>query len=427
MTPASSADHGAAIRFTAPDTTLSDDLAATDTDGGAGHRHLEQAWTQLRALSADRHQAPGRPLLPGAVWMIGHQGRIRWRRAGGWARCYADRTGRWSDTGATAMETDTIFDVASLTKLFTSIVAMRLVENERIMLDRPVTEYLPEFVAPDTVPEDNTNPKDNTGARGKRCHKESVTVRQLLMHTSGFPSHLPLWRDHPDPDARLHAALVAPLSAVPGSTYCYSDLNLITLGELVRRVTGRRLDRLVAELITEPLGMVDTGYCPGPAAQPRIAATEDVWDPPRGMVCGQVHDENAWSMDGVAGHAGIFSTADDLSILAQTIINGGSYCGRRVLQIDTLRRMLANQTPDFPGGDHGLGFELNQPRYMGRLAGPHTCGHTGFTGTSMVIDLDRQMFVILLSNRVHPSREWGGINPARALAADAGAALADTH
>lgn len=362
----------------------------------------------MLALPADPEQAPHRRLLPGAVGLVGQCDRIGWWHAGGWARCYADPGGGWLPASERVpMRTDTIFDIASITKLFTSIVIMRLVETGAVDLDHTVASYLPEFAA--------ANGATDTAGKG------SVTVCQLLIHTSGFPAKVPLWRDHPDPASRMHGALTTPLETVPGTAYCYSDLNVITLGELARRVDGRPLDRLVADLICQPLGMSDTGYCPDLALGSRFAATEVEQDPARGLVCGTVHDENAWSLDGVAGHAGIFSTAGDLAVLAQMIVNGGSYGGRRILEPETLRQMLTNQTPEFPGDDHGLGFELNQPRYMGRLAGPHTCGHTGFTGTSVVIDVDQQAFVILLTNRVHPSREWGGVNPARSLMADAAA------
>lgn len=342
--------------------------------------------------------------------MVGHRGRIGWQRAVGWARCYADREGRWlAESDRIPMRIDTVFDIASLTKLFTSIVIMRIAEAGGVELDHAVVQYLPEFATGST----------------QSARKESVTLRQLLTHVSGFPALLPLWRDHPDSDSRITAALTAPLVASPGAAYCYSDLNLITLGELARRVDGRPLDQLVAEMITRPLGMTDTGFRPGSRLRSRIAATEDEHHPPRGMISGEVHDENAWSLDGVAGHAGIFSTAGDLAVLAQMIINGGSYRGQQILRTDTLQGMLSNQTAEFPGDDHGLGFELNQPRYMGLLASPHTCGHTGFTGTSLVIDIDRQAFVILLTNRVHPSRDWGGINPARAMLGDAAADALD--
>jgi hypothetical protein len=163
--------------------------------------------------------------------------------------------------------------------------------------------------------------------------------------------------------------------------------------------------------------MRDTGFNPPAGKLDRIAATEFMANPPRGMVRGSVHDENAWSFGGVAGHAGIFSTAGDLAVLAQTILNGGSYAGRRIMRPDTVRMMLTNYNQAFPGNDHGLGFELNQRKYMGGLSGPRTAGHTGFTGTVMVIDPASRSFVIVLTNRVHPSRNWGSIHIARETAA----------
>jgi hypothetical protein len=208
-------------------------------------------------------------------------------------------------------------------------------------------------------------------------------------------------------------ALTAKLLNPPGSTYLYSDLNLISLGEVAHRVTGKTLDKLVADGITKPLHLRDTGYNPDPKKKPRIAATEYQTSPPRGMVWGEVHDENAWSLGGVAGHAGVFSTADDLAVLAQTFLNGGSYRGARILKESSVTAMITNFNQGFPGNDHGLGFELNQRWYMGGLSGPRAAGHTGYTGTSIVIDFDSRSFAILLTNRVHPSRDWGSNNPAR--------------
>jgi CubicO group peptidase (beta-lactamase class C family) len=232
----------------------------------------------------------------------------------------------------------------------------------------------------------------------------AITIRQMLTHTSGLPAWLPLWRDYPDPESRLDAALTSELAHEPGTTYEYSDLNLIGLGVLVEGVTGRSLDELVARDVTEPLGMVDTGYNPDAALKPRIAATEFHATPDRGMVHGDVHDENAWALGGVAGHAGVFSTADDLAILAQTLLNGGSYDGHRILTRESVEQMITNFNTDFPDDSHGLGFELNQRWYMSGLASPRTAGHTGYTGTSLVIDLPSRSFAILLTNRVHPSR-----------------------
>lgn len=352
-------------------------------------RALDEAWRQLIAL---RSAAADRPLFPGAVLLAGVGGEISYHRAGGWALCYADQEGTLlPEAQRLRMEPDTIFDLASISKLFTALVIMQLVESGEVELDRPVIDYLPEFAAAD---------------------KQAVTVRQLLVHTSGFPAEIPLWRLFDDPAARIRGALQAELVAAPGTAYCYSDLNLITLGELARRVTGHRLDDLVADRISRPLGLSDTGYNPGPAVRHRIAATEFELVPDRGMVHGQVHDENAWSLGGVAGHAGVFSTAADLARLATAIIN------RELLGDRAAVEMITNQTPGFADHDHGLGFEINQAWYMGDLAGPHTIGHTGYTGTSLVIDLERQAYVILLTNRVHPNRGWGSVNPARVIAAN---------
>src|SRR5699024_3509970 len=164
--------------------------------------------------------------------------------------------------------------------------------------------------------------------------------------------------------------------------------------------------------------MVDTGYNPPAAKLQRIAATEYQEVPDRGMVWGEVHDENAWSLGGVAGHAGIFSTLDDMAILSQTMLNGGWYGEARILAEESVTAMITNENEEFPGDAHGLGFELNQRWYMSGLTSIRTAGHTGFTGTSLVIDFNSASFVILLTNRVHPSREWGSINPARRSAAD---------
>jgi hypothetical protein len=180
----------------------------------------------------------------------------------------------------------------------------------------------------------------------------------------------------------------------------------------------------VHERITGPLGMRDTGYDPPASELDRIAATEYQTAPSRGMVRGSVHDENAWALGGVAGHAGVFSTADDLAVLAQTIINGGAYGDARILSEESVDSLLHNENAEFPGDSHGLGFELDQMWYMDGLSGPETAGHTGYTGTSLVIDRSTRSFVILLTNRVHPSRSWGSNNPARrAVARDLALAL----
>jgi CubicO group peptidase (beta-lactamase class C family) len=339
------------------------------------------------------------PMFAGAVTLLGHHGKVVTREATGWALRYADGAGtelprdQWIP-----MRTDTIHDLASVSKLFTSIVVMQQVEAGRVDLDAPMASYVPEFA---------------------ENGKGEITVQQLLTHTSGLPAWLPLWSQYPDPESRIHAALTAELETEPGTAYEYSDLNLIGLGVLVERVSGQPLDELVADGVTEPLGMVDTGYNPDPALKPRIAATEFQATPDRGMVHGEVHDENAWSLGGVAGHAGVFSTADDLALLAQALLNGGTYAGERILTKRSVQQMITNFNTEFPGDDHGLGFELNQRWYMSGLSSPRTAGHTGYTGTSLVIDFPSRSFAILLTNRVHPSRNWSSPNAARQTVAQA--------
>lgn len=355
-------------------------------------------------LTAGLSPSPTKPLYAGGVVLAGHNGYVVQRAAAGFALRYSDAAGtelprdQW-----VPMRNDTIFDLASVSKLFTSIAMMQLVEQGKLELDRTVASYIPAFAA---------------------NGKEAVTIRQLLTHTSGFPAWLPLWSMYPTPEARIQAVYDATLSSPPGSTYLYSDLNMITGGKLVELVTGKPLDQVVHERITGPLKMRDTGYNPAATEIDRIAATEFESAPPRGMVRGSVHDENAWSLNGVAGHAGVFSTADDLAVLAQTIINGGSYGKARILKQQTVDALLHNENAVFPGDSHGLGFELDQRWYMDGLSSPMTAGHTGFTGTSIVIDPLSKSFVILLTNRVHPSRDWGSNNPARrAVARDMAMAI----
>ncbi|WP_318306064.1 serine hydrolase [Amycolatopsis solani] len=338
----------------------------------------------------------GHPHFSGAVGLLAHDGVVVDRYAVGGALRYADAAGTELPAGQQVpMRDDTIFDMASISKLFTSIAVLQLVERGQLTIDTPVSRFFPEFATGD---------------------KAAITVKMLLTHVSGFDADpIPsLWAGYPDIPSRRQAVLDSPLKNKPGTTYLYSDINLLTLGFIVEKLTGQTLDKVVHDRITAPLGMVDTGYNPPASKLDRIAATEFEANPPRGMVRGSVHDENAWSLGGVAGHAGVFSTAGDMATLAQTMLNGGSYRGHRILREDTVRQMmLTNYNQQFPDDAHGLGFELDQPWYMGALASPVTAGHTGFTGTTLVIDPESRSFAILLTNRVHPSRSWGSINTAR--------------
>ena len=380
---------------TATGSTAGERVSRTLRDGtpqqaGLVAAPVEQMKTDLESYLAP---SPTRPMYAGGVVLAGHDGYVVQRAAAGYALRYADGAGtelppdQW-----VPMRTDSIFDLASVSKLFTSIALVQQVQAGRIDLDRTVASYLPAFAA---------------------NGKQDVTVRQLLTHTSGFPAWLPLWSAYPTPEARIQAVYDAKLVNAPGTAYLYSDLNMITAGKLVELVTGSTLDEVVHDRITAPLGMTDTGYNPPASELDRIAATEYQTAPPRGMVRGSVHDENAWALNGVAGHAGVFSTADDLAVLAQTIVNGGSYGDTRILSEASVDALLRNENTEFPANSHGLGFELDQRFYMDAMATPGTAGHTGYTGTSIVIDRASKSFVILLTNRVHPSRGWGSNNVAR--------------
>ncbi len=367
-------------------------------DGSPAEAGLDPAPIKAAERFIDGWTKPdstGHPHFSGAVGLMAHDGKIVERQVVGGAVRYADANGtELPPEQQVPMRADTIFDMASISKLFTSIAVMQLVEERKVDISAPVVRYLPEF-----------------GVNGK----EAVTVQQLLTHVSGFaPTPLPsLWGGYPDSPSRRKAVLDSPLKNPPGSTYLYSDINLLTLGFIVEKLTGKTLDKVVQDRIAAPLGMVDTGYNPPASKLARVAATEYAVNPPRGLVRGEVHDENAWSLGGVAGHAGVFSTAADMATLAQTILNGGTYRGQRILRPETVQSMLTNYNHKFPGNAHGLGFELDQPWYMGALSSSLTAGHTGFTGTSLVIDPLSRSFAILLSNRVHPTRNWGSINLAR--------------
>ncbi len=348
--------------------------------------------------------SPTHPEYAGASVLAAHRGVIVADHAVGHAVLYADAKPALLPPGQrVAARPDTIWDLASLTKLFTTLVALQLVERHQLTLDTPVAQRIPEFA---------------------QHGKAAITVRQLLTHTSGLPADLPLWRDWHTYADRVAAVYAVEPVAGPGSAYRYSDLNMITLGKLVERVSGTPLNTLVARGVTGPLGMRDTGFNPPAAKLSRIAATEYQTTPDRGMLRGVAHDENAWALSGVAGHAGMFSTTHDLATLCQAILNGGRYGHARVLSPDSVRILLTNLNTAFAGDAHGLGLELGQRWYMDALASPVTAGHTGFTGTSLVIDPLSDSFVILLANRTHPTRAWGSANPARrAVARDLAMAL----
>ncbi|WP_101846971.1 serine hydrolase domain-containing protein [Halobacillus sp. Marseille-P3879] len=331
--------------------------------------------------------------MPGAVTLVARKGHIAQHEAYGNSYLYKDDDGTEAEQ-ALNMEKDTIFDVASISKIFTATAAMKLYEEGHFKLDDPVAKHIPEFA---------------------QNGKENVTIEQLMTHTSGFVAWVPLYSQGESREDRLQYVYEHPLDNPPGSTYTYSDLNMITLASIIERISGQRLDEFVKENITDPLAMRDTMYNPPQELKDRIAATEYQPVVDRGMVWGEVHDENAWSLGGVAGHAGIFSTAEDLAKLGHMYLNDGRYGGKQILEAETIERLTENRIPEFPGNEHGLGWELSQGWYMDALTDATTLGHTGFTGTSMVLNPENQTMAILLTNRVHPTRDTVSTNPTRQL------------
>jgi CubicO group peptidase (beta-lactamase class C family) len=350
------------------------------------------------AVQTAMERAIQRGVQPGGVVLIRHRGQQLLHAAFGLSRKY-EAIGRNTADPITAT-TETLYDLASISKLFTTTCVMRLVEQGKLGLDDPVARSLPAFAA---------------------NGKEAVTLRQLLTHTSGLPDYLKLWELEDSPGARLERVLQTPLLDPSGTVFRYSDLGLIALGHLVAQVAGMSLDRVVRDLVTQPLGLQQTLYRPPVELQRRIAPTEDESNVGRGMVWGEVHDENAWSLGGVAGHAGLFGTAADLATFAQAYLDGGG----PLLKPETVAEMTRNQIGALES--RGLGWELDADYYMGRLASPSTYGHTGFTGTSLVVDPRRQLIVVVLANRVHPTRNGPSQNPVRQQVADAALAAADAR
>ena len=326
---------------------------------------------------------------PGAAVVVGRRGGVVWERGYGRVSWAPDADPVHTDT--------TLYDLASLTKVVaTTAAAMVLYDRGQLDLDAPVRRYLPAFTG---------------GGR------ERVTVRQLLSHRSGLPAGRDLWRVAHSPGAARRAVLRTPLHAPPGARTEYSDLGADVLGFVVEAVAREPLDRFVRARVYLPLGMRHTGFRLTRPQRARAAPTELA--PPRGYALrGEVHDENAYALGGVAGHAGLFSTASDLSIFAQTLLNGGTYNGVRVFSDSAVRLFTQTTT-----GWRALGWET--------CAGSGSCGqhlsrtaygHTGFTGTSFWVDPSREMFVIVLSNWVHGGP---GRHPTRWVLADMRADVAD--
>ena len=306
--------------------------------------------------------------------------------------------GRFSyDDGAPEVKADTIYDVASLTKVVaTTTMAMILVDEGKLDVRKPVSSFIASF-------------------RGGA--KDKVTVENLLTHSSGLEAWAPLYKEARGKDEFLQKVVAMDLAYPPGTKAVYSDLGFFLLGEVLERVAGEPLDAFVTRRVFEPLGMKSTMFCPGRDLIACIPPTErDGW---RGRVVrGEVHDENAWALGGVAPHAGLFSTAGDLARFAQMLLNGGVYDNRRIVSRATVERFT--RPAGVPDSARAYGWDTPHPASSaGDMLSPRAFGHTGFTGTSMWIDPERNLFVILLTNRVHPTRDNDAIRQVRRHVADA--------
>jgi uncharacterized protein YbbC (DUF1343 family)/CubicO group peptidase (beta-lactamase class C family) len=340
--------------------------------------------------------------LPGAVVLVGRDGKVVWRKA------YGERA---LEPRREPMTTDTIFDLASLTKIVaTATSIMILVERGQLRLSDPLSLYLPEI---------------------KGEGKERITLELLLTHRAGYAPDFDLRERWTGYDEAIRRLIREPLKNPAGAKFVYSDINFIALGEVVHRVSGLTLDEFARRNIFLPLGMRETGFRPPASLRARIAPTEKrrgqlsyLGDSPENAsgepadadhwLRGEVHDPTSYRMNGVAGHAGLFSTADDLAIYCQMILNGGVYRGVRVLSPLSVAEMTRPRLVSEAGWTRGLGWDINTSfsTNRGDLFPLGSFGHTGFTGTSLWIDPASQMFVIFLSNRVHPDGK-GDVGPLR--------------
>jgi len=320
--------------------------------------------------------------VPGAVILVGHRGRVVYRKAFGL---------RSVTPSAQPMRVDTIFDLASLTKVVATATAiMRLVDNGQIILDKPAAAYWPAFAA---------------------NGKGGITIRQLLTHTSGLRAGLMARFGWSDYDGAMEAVVMDTPVSPPGTRFCYSDVNYITLGEIVHRVSHLPLNVYCAKEVFGPLGMQDTSYKPSPRLKSRIAPSDYQGS---GLRWGVVSDPTTYRMGGVAGHAGVFSTADDLAILAQMYIDRGENGDKRFLSPEAVAAM----TKPFhvPGSytQRGLGWDIQSPysKVFNAAFPKGSFGHTGYTGTCMWIDPRSETFMIILTSRLHPNGK-GNVKPLR--------------
>jgi uncharacterized protein YbbC (DUF1343 family)/CubicO group peptidase (beta-lactamase class C family) len=372
-------------------------IFATTLAAGSADVKRPAAAIRLGAVDAVIEQAVHDSTIPGAVLIVGHDGQVIYRKAYGWRALEPRRE---------VMTLDTIFDLASLTKVIvTTTAVMQLVERGQVRLNDPVAKYLPEFA---------------------QNGKEEITVRQLLTHYSGLEPDLDLKTVWEGKDTAYRMAFAETPVDAPGSKFSYSDINFIVLGALVERVSGETLDEYAKRHIFVPLKMLHTRFVPPVARQAgwieKIAPTQ--YDENEHMLHGVVHDPTARRMGGVAGQAGLFSTADDLAKFAQALLNGGG----GILSTLSVEKMTRPEQPPSAPVLRGFGWDIDSPYSSNRgdLLPVGGYGHTGFTGTSMWIDPTTQTYIILLTNAVHPRGKGNAIALRSKVATAVAAALSLT-
>ncbi len=351
---------------------------------------LEVSDVRLSGVDAIIRQAIADNNIPGAVLVVGHDGKVIYRKA------YGERS---LEPRREPMTLDTIFDLASLTKVIaTTTAVMQLLEQGKIRMNDPLAKYLPEFA---------------------QNGKEDITLRQIMTHYSGLAPDLDLTTPWEGKETAYKLAFVTPPEQTPGTSFVYSDINFIMLGALVEKVTGDTLDVYTAKHVFEPLKMMHTRYVPPSSWRPKIAPTQ--YDENEHMLRGVVHDPTARRMGGVAGHAGLFSTGDDLAKFAQALLDGGD----GILSSVTIQKMTQPEQPPSAPVLRGYGWDIDSPfsTNRGDLFPIGSYGHTGFTGTSIWIDPTTNSYVILLTNAVHPRGKGVAIGLRTKVATEVAASL----
>jgi uncharacterized protein YbbC (DUF1343 family)/CubicO group peptidase (beta-lactamase class C family) len=384
------------VLLTAATGSMQSGLSVLGSPSGAAPAPVMVDSRRLDGIETLVRDAIAEKKLPGAVVLVGRRDRVLYQKAIGH---------RALVPAPEPMTIDTIFDVASLTKVVaTTTSVMVLVEQGKIRLSDRVASYVPGF---------------------ERYSKGDITIRHLLTHVSGLRPDVDLADMWTGSEKAVALAIEEVPTARPGERFVYSDINFFLLGDIVRRVSGVPLDRFARDRIFEPLGMKDTMFSPHASLMPRIAPTERCT--PYGWPCqgldmsmlrGVVHDPTARRMGGVAGHAGLFSTASDLATFCRMLLGGGLHDGTRILSPLAVEKMTGPAGPELEANTRGLGWDIDSTfsSNRGELLPIGSFGHTGFTGTSIWIDPSTEMFVIFLSNRVHPDGK-GDVTPLRARVA----------